>query len=179
MQLLSGQNVGIAYVYCTYKRISEQTPIALLTSLLSQLIHSQLITDQTNDPYEAYLYKNTRPKLEDIVSLIEYEVRQYSKVFLIIDALDELDDGSKCELLMSNVRVIQSKSPLKVMTTSREMPKICFNFKDSLQLPIRANYRDVMACTHDRLSHLPKCVTRNADLQHEIGERVSQNVDGM
>lgn len=84
------RTVGIAYIYCDYRNINDQKVNDLLASLLRQLSERQvLLPGIVKDLYNSHRVKNTRPSLERIYDVLQSVAQNYSKVFLVIDALDE------------------------------------------------------------------------------------------
>ncbi|KAH8781602.1 hypothetical protein BGZ57DRAFT_977207, partial [Hyaloscypha finlandica] len=89
-KFVNDASVSIAYVYCNYQPQQEQKPADLLSSLLKQLAQKQpaMLIDVKN-LYEHHRGKGTRPSIDDIIRVLDSAIRLYSRVFIIIDALDE------------------------------------------------------------------------------------------
>ncbi|RAQ58980.1 ankyrin repeat-containing protein [Aspergillus flavus] len=73
----ANNKVGVACVYCNSKGQARQTVDSILASLLLQLVVARggPVDDEMLMKFTRYFY---------------HEIRRYSKVFLIVDALDEL-----------------------------------------------------------------------------------------
>ena len=104
----------------------------------------------------------------------------YSRVFIVIDALDEcrLSDGSRTRLL-SELFALQANSGANFFATSRFIPEITEKFEGSPSLEIHAREEDVRRYLGSRISNFPAFVQRNADLQEEIKTKIVKAVDGM
>lgn len=80
----------------------------------------------------------------------------YSRVFIIIDALDECQasDSSRARFL-AEIFNLQARSGVNLFATSRFIPDIVERFKEeeSLLLEIRASDEDVLKYLDDRISH--------------------------
>ena len=88
---------GIAYIYCNFRRQDEQKINDLLTSLLKQLAESQTSLPSTvKELYDRHKTKRTRPSLEEISRSLQAVTMLYSRVFLIVDALDECQVSNSC-----------------------------------------------------------------------------------
>ncbi|KAI1356915.1 hypothetical protein F5Y01DRAFT_301082 [Xylaria sp. FL0043] len=171
----------VAYVYCNYKRQSEQTPESLLSSLLKQLAQTQRsLPDTLEALYKQHEMKRTRPSLEEISSALESVINEISRVFFIVDALDECQplDGCRRKFL-SAIFDLQAKTGVNIFATSRYIPDIIEQFVGSLSIEIRATEDDIRRYLHDHLSELPKCVTNQPDLQNEITTSITKVVNGM
>jgi Cdc6-like AAA superfamily ATPase len=174
-------SVGIAYVYCNFRRQYEQKPIDLLTSLLKQLIQGlPLIPQSIQTLYEHHQRKRTRPSINEIMQILQSVVRDYSKAFIIVDALDEcqVSEGRRKQFL-TELFNLQTKTVANLFATSRYIPEITREFDGSASLEIRASNDDVQKYLNDRMSRLRPFVSRNVILQEEIKTEIIKAVEGM
>jgi hypothetical protein len=175
------KDVGIAYMYCTYRDRLEQTPIRLLASLLKQLLQErQVIPEDLKNLYEHHVSKKTSPTLEDVSKVLHSEASRYSKVFIVVDALDECagDDGTRA-LLLATLNALQTTNAINLMVTSRPILKIERMFQDVIQLEVRASDSDVGKYIEGQMSRLASCVSRNKSLLETIKSDIIRAVDGM
>src|SRR5204863_1803509 len=105
-------SVGIAYLYCNFRKQQEQKPKDLLASLLKQLVQKQpAIPENVKSLYERHKNKGSRPSFEEISKELLSVIAIYSKVLIIIDALDECqvshEDRRK---LLSEIFNLQTKT---------------------------------------------------------------------
>jgi len=173
--------VGIAYVYCNFRRKDEQKIDALLASLLKQLAQSQVsLPGSVKDLYDRHKRKQTRPSSDEILRALQSTAGSYSRVFIIVDALDEcqVSDGCRTKLL-SEIFSLQAKHGANLFATSRSIPEITEKFQSSIFLEIRASIEDVRRYLDGCMSQLPECVRNNHDLQEEIKVGIVKAVDGM
>src|SRR5271170_1914985 len=111
--------VGIAYLYCNFRQQHEQKPTDLLLSLLKQLVQEQpFIPENVQSLYKHHKAKRTRPLLDEISKSLQSVVANYSRVFIIVDALDECSDGDRRRFL-SEIFNIQDKIGVSLFATSR------------------------------------------------------------
>lgn len=83
-------DVGIAYIYCNFRRKDEQNAEGLLAALLKQLAQGRSsLPDIVKSIYETHNANRTRPSFGEISKALKSVVTMYSRVFIIIDALDE------------------------------------------------------------------------------------------
>lgn len=176
------QNVGIAYVFCNFRRQDEQTIDHILLSLLKQLAQAQsALPEAIAELYHRHRVEKTRPQLEEILKVLQSVTdSHYARVFIIIDALDECSayDGCRSRLLsaLSNLR---DTCNANVFATSREIPEITDEFDKDMSLEIRASKEDVKRYLDGHLLHLPSFVRRSSDLQREVVAEIVDSVDGM
>ncbi|KAE9371875.1 hypothetical protein N431DRAFT_341685, partial [Stipitochalara longipes BDJ] len=173
--------IGIAYIYCNFRRQEEQKIDDLLASLLKQLAQGQAsIPGAVKDLYNRHQRNKTRPLLNEVSASLQVVATLYSRVFIIIDALDECQVSHGCrEKFLSEMFSLQTKTRVNLYATSRFIPDITEKFNKGLQLEIRASNHDVRRYLDSHMSQLPRCVLRSSDLQDEIKTNIIKAVDGM
>jgi Cdc6-like AAA superfamily ATPase len=174
-------NVGIAYLYCNFRQQEEQKAEDLLASLLKQLSQGQSsLPDSVRDLYDQHKQKRTRPLFDETARALQFVAAIYSRVFIVIDALDEcqVSDGCRSRFL-SEIFNLQAKCGANIFATSRFVPEITEKFNGSTLLEICASNEDVRKYLKGHMSKLPSFVSHNIDLQEEIMTEIAQAVDGM
>jgi hypothetical protein len=175
-------SVGVSYVYCNFRRQHEQKPVDLLASLLKQLIQGlSSAPESIKRLYEQHRHKRTHPSIDEISQTLQSVVRDYSKAYIIVDALDEcqVSDGGRKRFL-AELFNLQAKSGANLFVTSRFIPEIEKEFGGkNTRLEIRANNEDLQRYFDGHLLKLPSCVSRSEDLQKEIITAIVKAVDGM
>jgi Cdc6-like AAA superfamily ATPase len=174
-------SMGLAFLYCDFRRQGEQKAEDLLASLLKQLSQERSpLPDSVKAFYKEHKYKQTRPLFDEISRALESVAAMYSRVFIVIDALDEcqVSDGCRTRFL-SEILNLQAKCGISLFATSRFIPEIIENFKGSMSLKIRASEEDVRRYLDSHISNLPLFVSRSPDLQEEIKAEIVKAVDGM
>ena len=178
-------SVGIAYLYCDFRRQSEQSVETLLASLLKQLAQKRAsIPDCVRTFYDQFRNKPKRPTFDEISSILHAVSILYSRVFIIVDALDECKVTNACrKRLLSEIFKLQAggKANMKanIFSTSRDNPEIVEEFKGSISLKIRAKDEDVQTYLAGHMDRLPSFVSSDLDLQNKIKATISNAVDGM
>jgi hypothetical protein len=173
--------IGIAYIYCNFRRQDEQKVEDLLASLLKELAQYQLsLSGIVKDLYDRHKDKRTRPSLDDLSRALQSVASMYSRVFIVVDALDEcqISDGCRSRLL-SEVFNLQTKAGANVFATSRFIPEITEKFEGSTTLKIRARDEDVRSYLDGHTIKLPSFVRGDPNLQGEIKTKIVGAVEGM
>jgi len=181
MRFQTESDVGIAYLYCNFRRKDEQKADDLLASLLKQLSQKMAaLPDNVKALYEEYRGKRTRPSFDKLAKVFQSVTAMFSKVFIIIDALDECRtiDGCRTRLL-TEIFLAQDKSTANIFATSRFLPDVMERFEGSIPLEIRATEEDVRRYLDGCMFRLPAFVVRNRDLQEEIKSGIVLLVKGM
>ena len=104
LQTLYEENESVATtcIYCNYKEQAEQTVPNLVASLLRQIVQGRrAISDDVKSLFERHQRQSTRPTLDQLTDVLISEIRMRSKVFIVVDALDECreDDATRALLL--------------------------------------------------------------------------------
>jgi hypothetical protein len=174
-------SVGIAYIYCNFRRQHEQKPTDLIMSLLKQLIQRRpSVLKGINALYKRHNDERTRPSYDEISNALQSVLTNYKRIFIIIDALDECQasDGSRRKFL-SEVSNHQAKMGVSLFATSRSILDITNMFQGVTSLEIRASYEDVQIYLSGHMSRLPSCVSGKPLLQEKIKAEIIKAVDGM
>jgi Cdc6-like AAA superfamily ATPase len=173
--------VGIAFLYCNFRRQQEQKPTDLLMSLLKQLVQGRpSVPKSVKELYERHKDKRTRPLFDEISEILYSVVSSYSRVFIIVDALDEckVSDGGRKRFLLEMFN-LQVETRASLFATSRFIPEIMKDFGGCVSLEIRASDVDVWKYLDSHMSRLPSFVFRSLDLQEDIKTKIAKAADGM
>ncbi|KAF4451437.1 hypothetical protein F53441_5605, partial [Fusarium austroafricanum] len=173
--------IGIAYIYCNFRRQHEQKIDDLLASVLKQLTQCRSsLPDSVKNLYDRHKTERTRPSLDEILGLLQSVAAMHSRVFIIVDALDEClaSDGCRTRFL-SELFNLQTRHGTNIFATSRFIPEIIDCFKTSLSIEIRASPDDVARYLEGHIEQLPSFVRQDRQLQEEITTGISEAIDGM
>lgn len=173
--------IGIAYIYCNFRRKDEQKIEDLLASLLKQLAEGQpSLPRNVKELYEGHEKKRTRPSSDEISRALRSVAAAYSRVFIIIDALDEFQpsNGSRSSFL-SEIFTLQAETGANFFATSRPIPDIEKQFQGYPSREILAHDEDVRRYLDGQISQLPVFVSKRLDLQEEIKTSIIGAVSGM
>jgi Cdc6-like AAA superfamily ATPase len=173
--------IGIACLFCSYMRLTEQRSADLLTSLLKQLVQElPSLPEVVEILYKEHMKRNTRPSFGELSDVLQSVVGSYSRIFFVIDALDECTNADRDrEHLLREIFRLQGHARISLFATSRFIPEIEKEFDESILLEIRASDDDVRIYLDGKISRLRPFVSRNSDLQEEIKTNIIKAVDGM
>jgi hypothetical protein len=171
--------VSIAYIYCNFQRKDEQKIDDLLASLLKQLAQGQSsLPDSVKDLYDRHKVKQTRSSLDETLRCLHSVAAMYSRVFIVVDALDECQVSDNCQSrFLSEIFNLQVKYGANIFATSRFIPEITEKFNGSTLLEIRAHDEDVR-------KYLDGCISQSESkflksYHEEIKAEITKAVDGM
>jgi Cdc6-like AAA superfamily ATPase len=173
-------DVGIAYIFCDFYRQDIQTPTALIANLLRQLSRGQH-SGPTRGLYKTKKNGQDYPSRAELLVTIHNTMASYSRVILIVDALDEIDTLESRGTFLRELFRLQKVDGICVsfFATSRHGMLIESSFMNSLKKIIRADEADVRKYLDGRLEQFQPWVVREGSLIREIKETISKATDGM
>ncbi|KAF5972618.1 ankyrin repeat protein [Fusarium bulbicola] len=168
--------IGMAYIYCDFRRKSDQTVNNLLASILKQLIR--------HSPQRSRLIReldiSVRPTSAKIFVNLRQVVGLYSKVYVVVDALDECEVANGCRArFMAYLKDLHIKCGINLLATSRFIFEITQIFTEDPSIEIRAAVSDINKYVEGHLDRLPKFVRGNSALKGDIEKGISEAADGM
>ncbi|KAJ7204166.1 ankyrin repeat-containing domain protein [Mycena pura] len=174
--------VGVACIYLNHKETETQTPPNLLAALWKQLVVGKSLSPLVLELYEHSRERATRPSLNDVSRALTSVLGQYSKAYLIVDALDEYPEDRRNILLQSLSTAMLETTGVNLMLTSRPHVTLDAFFQKFQTLEIRATEQDIGRYVDMQIlksSRLSRHVQSRPELRDEIRAKVIGNVDGM
>ncbi|KAK6842242.1 hypothetical protein PG987_003102 [Apiospora arundinis] len=177
----TNDSIGICYIYFNYRHTDRQTLNDLMASLVKQLAHGQSSPNTiVRTLYDRHKDRKTRPSVAELRDTLHLVAREYSRLFVVVDALDECQTSDGCQSdFISELLGLQTTVEANVLTTSRFIPEVAVRFADTVQIEIRASDGDIGRYLDGNMSHLPRFVIDESGLQTEIKEEIMKSVDGM
>ncbi|KAJ7223973.1 ankyrin repeat-containing domain protein [Mycena rebaudengoi] len=176
----SSEKIGVACLYLNHKEADMQSRENLLGSLWWQLVIGKPLVASVHTLYEHHHERRTRPSVQEIDDELRSAIAEYSKVYLVIDALDEYPEDQRHWLLNH----LATLGPItNVMLTSR--PHVTLNptlFPEMHTLEIRATEDDIRRYVDSHIQMSPRLsrhVQSRPELHQEIEVKILNNVEGM
>jgi hypothetical protein len=174
------QDIGVACIYLNHKEADQQTPPRLLAGLWRQLVLDRDIGSIAENLYKQHREKGTAPSLEEVVNVLSSSLKEFSQVFIIVDAMDEYPEFQR-KILLNQLAAMGHN--VNLMITSR--PNISAessSFPNLETLDIQAAPGDIQAYINAQIEsspHLSKHTRRKPELREEILTKVIDTADGM
>jgi hypothetical protein len=156
--------------------------LKLIGSLLKQLVQDQpLISPNIRKLYDTHVNKRTSPTPTELLGALESEIGAFSKVFIVVDALDECteDDNRRATLLGA---LLYLPETVKLLVTSRPLPTIETDLKGIARLDIRAKNKDVQMYVKGRIpreKRLARHIGKDPNLGKILVETIVNSAKGM
>lgn len=173
------QSTGIAYIYCNFQRQDGQKPEDLLVSLLKQLAQRQSsLPRSVEDLHERHKKDRTTPSFDEISSTLSLVAATYSRVFIIVDALDECRISFDRIRLLKEIFKLQENVVANVFATSRPSKETSDFFRKGLSRTIAAAGGDIEKYLDAKMS-LRNSDIMDSEMRDMIRKRVVEAADGM
>ncbi|MCJ1311174.1 hypothetical protein MMC25_004844 [Agyrium rufum] len=170
-------NLAVAFLYCDYRQQKEQDIYSLVSSLTRQLAEAaNTLPNEIKANYNES--KRSMPKKDDMEMLLRLLIKDFSRVFFVIDALDECDYAERSSLLRTLFK-IQEETNANLIITARAVPDIQACFRGKPTLTISAKVEDVQRFLRSRFDQLPSFVMKKKDLQDAIVSKIVDAIGDM
>ncbi|OPB44479.1 hypothetical protein A0O28_0027980 [Trichoderma guizhouense] len=183
-QFQDDQTTSVVYLYFDYKRQQhEQKTEHVIANLVKQLCLKLMrrgFPPEVEELYNRHEERMTRPLIKELSEVLVSLIKSFSRIFIIIDALDECEDndGSRTRLL-NQLFSLQEETHLNLFATSRPIPSITKRFQKCLLREIIPSHNDVTLFLGNYMSQLPSFVTGDIELQVEIKTSIVSAIDGI
>jgi hypothetical protein len=176
----NNKNLGVACIYLNHKEANDQTPSKLLAALWRQLVYGRDVGSIAKNLYAQHQEKGTEPSLKEVFEVLSSSLAEFSKVFVVVDAIDEYPDDQHCILLKHLSELIGPK--VNLMLTSRPHVPADPALPNVETLEIRAMPEDVRKYVDAQIDlspRLPKHMQKKPQLRENIHKTIIDTVDGM
>ena len=178
-----------------------QSPVNLMGEILKPLLGYKRPSKDIKDLYKENAEKCTRPSFHELSKILRFEVLNYSKVYVILDGLDEYPE-EQCDnrtIRLDELRSLQQmtleresfssttrsseiqnieETGVNPVITSRHPDPIAPQVEEAKQLEIVATPEDIRAYVAARNSgagRLSEFVHENEDLKENFVTRIAEN----
>lgn len=173
-------DIGIGFLYCS-KWQQRSTSESLILDLLKQLVQAQtFLCHDVRIMYQNCIAYSRRPSKFDIAKAIRSVVNEYSRVYIIVDALDEIDAEVRKSFL-NDIFLLQKDTGLNILATACKVPEIVAAFSNdkTKSLEVFASDEDIAAYFNDHVIDLPFYVSKDSILRKQIARQIVNNAKGM
>lgn len=173
-----------AYVYCSYEKRREQTPVVLLSSILQQVIRqsgASSLPEEVLSMYQLHHKNGTRPTLAQVTEALRAVTAKFTVFRVIVDALDECAESEDDALHF--ISAIRSLGPsIRLLCTSRFSSVFESYFADAHHIEISARREDIrlyLDSEIQRHARLARHVHDDPALKQEIIDTITEESRGM
>ncbi|KAF2189350.1 ankyrin, partial [Zopfia rhizophila CBS 207.26] len=175
------EKFGIAFVYYDFQMCDQQKPVAILASLVRQLVQEQPCVPES----VKYLYNDHKSKPSSSLRIgafskvLQSIVSGYTRVFIVIDALDECREPDRSAVL-SEISQLQAEARINLFTTSRPGQRIQTEIEKRFPMmrsvEISARDDDVGKYIDGHMLQLSLLDDENDDLSEETKMKIKADI---
>jgi len=180
-RMTRSDDIGVAYLFCSYKSQTDQGAASLFSALLKQLVQSRPdIATPVTQMHELHSKRGSKPSFSDILQALQSVLSAHKTTFIVVDALDECSDkdGDRGQLI-EKLCELQAGKEVRLLFTSRFIPEITRKFGSDSTLEVRASEEDVKRFVAGQIPRLPGCIQRDEDLTLAVQNRIVEAAGGM
>ncbi|KAJ7574967.1 ankyrin repeat-containing domain protein [Mycena floridula] len=174
--------VGVACIFFDYNQSTSQRGPEIIGSVLRQLLVDSSIPQSLESFHAAFKANKSLPtSLTPFMVALQGQLQLYSRVYLVVDALDESSERMRDDFLF-NIRSLTESGHLHVLITSRDIPSITHEFVNDSCIKIWAHEDDVQTYISLRIQQerrLKSLIRGDLDLKNEIVLQVTEKAAGM
>ncbi|KAF8164363.1 ankyrin repeat-containing domain protein [Mycena galopus ATCC 62051] len=170
----AGKTVLVLHLL-NHKEIDDQTPSRLLAGLWRQLVLGRDVGSLAKDLYKQHQEKHIAPPLEEVAKVLRGSFAEFSKVFIIVDAVDEYPD-TQWWILLHQLTAMGSTTNL--MITSRPHITPDTSLPNLAVLEIRATEDDVRRYIDAQIQMAPR-LSKHVGVRPALREEIlSRRIEG-
>jgi Cdc6-like AAA superfamily ATPase len=181
---------ALAFFYSNFRRTGSQSAVQIISSIIRQLfLHQPQKMDEVKSMYKVHHERRpaTYPGLKELSLTIVNALSTFSKVFFVIDALDECIGPDETDrkpwqslltLLFRLQEEMRPKVALQILGTFRPIPEVEIYFPSCERLSIRAS-EDDLAVYCDAIIPKISCIARKTELHPQVRQAICKSAQGM
>ncbi|KAH8422526.1 uncharacterized protein LDX57_000280 [Aspergillus melleus] len=173
----------VAFIFAGTDTDHRNTAEDVLTSLLKQfLIETELSTycSHLENMYTAHRLRKTRPSWEEYLDVFRLSMDKASKVFIVIDGLDQL--GIDNESMTRLLNTLEGWPHLNLLITARSKTPFTDSKRPRAYVNISASSQDMKSYLEYRTTMVPgfqNLLARDASLQSALVDIIVEKSCGM
>jgi hypothetical protein len=146
-------------------------------------LHSPTVSDKLFELHSNHEKKGTRLSLGEYSTFLQIVASGFSKVYMIVDGLDECPHRGVDEVgdkFLDKIKALPLKAQLLV--TSRDLPEIALKFATDSRLEIQASKKAIESYLEARIDssdNLKRHVRKKPSLRKAIVETVTRKAEGI
>ncbi|KAJ7080218.1 hypothetical protein B0H15DRAFT_997588, partial [Mycena belliarum] len=171
---------GVACIYLNHKETATQTLVNLLASIWRQLAVAKPLDPSVHALYKHHKERDTCPSVQEIANILQILIAQRSRVYLVVDVLDEYPEQQRWALLKQLSMLLGPTT--RLMITSRPHVEFHNIFPNLSAVGIQATDEDILSYIEKQIELAPRLSThiqRQPNLDDEIKSCIMSKVHGM
>ena len=178
----AGKGIAVVGLYCDFLAQQEQSAPSMLGAILKQLVSRGGIPEHVREAYQTTRNKfgHRGLRLPDMIGILKKAITMLQRIFVCIDALDELAPKHRREFLKSLQEVLRVSPNMRILLTGRPHidDEIAGFLGQAVRIPVIPTQDDIKSYLEMRLDGdtTPKAMDSElrADIMRVIPEKISE-----
>ncbi|CAN9317417.1 unnamed protein product [Alternaria alternata] len=146
-------SIGVAFAYLDAERGDVRSTLRFMTQLTSQLVENCPWSDVLQDTESRI--QSTSLSLEAVTVLAHKVGKSYHQVYIVIDALDELNSARKgANEAIASLQDLQRNFGAKLLFTLRNVPDVIGQLQEDGRIDIQAKEEDISTIVDRELQNI-------------------------
>lgn len=172
------RDIAVLCLLCNYRDRAGQSAEIFMANLLKQVVQQKkAFSPELKDLYIER--EKSRPTFDKLARLFSHEMKYFSKVFVVIDALDETTEHEDVRrLMLSELQAL----PINLLITSRYEKSIEQRLGEAERLEIWATAADVQTYIKARIpceTLLARHIQADPSLEKTVVDKIVEKSQGM
>ena len=177
-----GKKTTVVELYCDFLSQQEQSTINMLGAILKQLVSRRDIPEHIWGAFRKTKeeFGGGGLRLPDMAEILKKTIASLQRIFVCMDALDELAPKHRRDLLESLREIVRVSPSMRILLTGRPHidNEIGEFFSKAVKIPISPTQNDIKSYLEMRLKGdtIPKAMDGQlrADIMRVIPEKISE-----
>jgi hypothetical protein len=142
----------------------------------------QAVPSDVKNLYERHRTKGTWPSFDEVVQALHSTAKLYSRMFIMIDALDEyhVSNNEGQNRFLSELFSLQNQAELNLFATSRFISEVTSRFEGCIWKEIQAQDDDVLRYVNTQIPQLLQSqISKYPEVQGKIRSDIVKAAEGM
>ena len=177
-----GKDIAVVGLYCDFLAQQEQSTTSMLGAILKQFASRGGIPGHIREAFQKAKreFGGRSLRLPDVVEILKKSSTSLERIFVCIDALDELVPKYRRELLRLLYEIVQVSPNMRILLTGRPHidDEVAEYFSKAVRIPVSPTQGDIRSYLKMRLDvdTTPKAMDDElrADIMRVIPEKISE-----
>ena len=178
-QNIDGHGFGVGYIYFEFQEQKQQTSLAVITSLVKQLlleIPQTIFPEDIRAKYEEK--KSQRPSMDDLTHMLLSMPSHFKRVFVVCDALDEMDRCDQRDHLLPLFHRLKDSGIALFLTTRPHPADVQESFRDEPIIELVPKTHDIRLYIQRRLQY-HQVFKQDPSLYNQAVSKIVDSAAGM
>jgi len=176
------KGTAVVGLYCDFLAQQEQSTTNVLGAILKRLVGRGGIPDHIREAYQKAEegFGGRGLRLPNMVEILKQTVASLRRIFVCIDALDELAPKHRRDLFESLQEMVPVSPNMRIFLTGRPHinDEVVESFREGVKIPVSPTQNDIKSYLEMRLKGdtTPKAMDDQlrADIMRAIPEKISE-----